>query len=98
MIKILGHRVLIKVDELEEMSKGGIVICTDVDKERQKLALCTGTVVGVGSTAYKEFDDGKPWCKVGDSVYFQKYGGLDVNDEGTMYRIVNDEDVFAVRG
>ena len=38
----------------------------------------------------------KPWCKIGDIVYFAKYGGkfITINEED--YIIVNDEDIQGV--
>lgn len=95
MITPAGHRVLVKPDPLEEKSKGGILLPND---ERKEKAQIVGTVIAIGKTAWKAFDDGEPWCKVGDKVYFAQYGGYLVRDTETdeEFRLLNDEDICAV--
>ena len=97
MISPAGHRVLVKVDEVEKVTKGGIII-TDTIADRKQEAGIYGTVVAVGPTAWKAFDDGIPWAAVGDKVAFAKYGGFIIEDPNTgdHYRLLNDEDVVAV--
>ncbi len=97
MLKVLGHRVLVEVQEIEQVSAGGIVMVTDKNIEREKQHNCLGTVVGVGSTAYKGLGDGDPWVEIGDRVYFQKYGGIIVKEDGKDLRILNDEDILAIK-
>ena len=55
-------------------------------------------VVAIGPTAFKAFDDGLPWCKVGDCVLICKYSGDDLDDveEDEIYRVINDRDIEAV--
>jgi chaperonin GroES len=93
--KPAGHRVLIKPDEIEEVSKGGIVLHT-TNKDREADAQISGTLVAVGPNAWKAFDDGVPWAKVGDKVLFAKYGGYPLKIKGEMYRVMNDEDITAI--
>lgn len=91
-----GHRVLVKPDDLEEVSEGGIVLPTAIDKSRKEGAQITGTLVAVGFSAWKDFSDGKPWASVGDRVFFAKYGGYEIEIDGVMHRVMNDEDITAV--
>ncbi|MBV5327095.1 MAG: hypothetical protein JZU65_05570 [Chlorobium sp.] len=95
MIYPAGHRVLVKVDEIEEKTKGGIIL---VDADKQTEANIFGTLVVVGPTAWKAFDDGEAWAKVGDKVAFAKYGGFIINDPETKesFRLLNDEDITCV--
>lgn len=91
-----GHRVLIKLDVVEEKSEGGIIINSNPDSMKgEQQGVEAGTVVSLGPTAYKDFT-GEAWCKVGDRVNFKRYEGVykEVDDE--HYRIVNDEDIFAI--
>lgn len=90
-----GHRVLIKPEALEEVTAGGIVLPTQ-DKKRKEQAQTIGTVVKVGKQAWREFSDGQPWANVGDRVLFQKFGGYEIEVEGVLHRVMNDEDVTAV--
>jgi chaperonin GroES len=91
-----GHRVIVKPDPLEEKSKGGIVIAYGEDKKRVEQAQHTGVIVSVGPNAWKAFDDGVPWAAVGDRVYFAKYGGFLIEQDGEQYRLLNDEDITAI--
>ena len=95
MIKPAGHRVLVKPLKLEEKSRGGILLAHD---ERKEKAQIIGEVIAIGPTAWKAFDDGEPWCQVGDKVYFAQYGGYLIRDMVTdeEFRLLNDEDVCAV--
>lgn len=91
-----GHRVLVKPLPLERQSKGGILLTHD---ERKEKAQIRGTVVAIGPTAWHAFDDGSAWAKVGDEVWYAQYGGYLIRDPVTdeEYRLLNDEDVCAVR-
>lgn len=99
-----GHRVLVKLKEIEKVeekkSKGGIVleIVDSSQHRREQFATTDAYVMALGQNAYKGFDDGKPWCKVGDLVKIAKYAGENIEDEdtGIIYRVINDEDVFVV--
>lgn len=89
----VGHRVLIKPDKVEETSKGGIIIATEMNKRLEQNAQVTGEVIALGAEAYREYDE--PWCKVGDKVYYQKYSGMKLpNNED--YLIINDLDITGV--
>lgn len=96
MIAPCGHRVLVKPDPIEEVSKGGIVIATKVNEQQLKGATTTGTIVAVGMNAWKAFDDGEPWASVGDRVSYAKYGGKVIKDEDQDLVILNDEDILAI--
>lgn len=96
MIVPSGHRVLVKIDEVEEKTQGGIII-TKSSAERQEEAGIFGTLVAVGDTAWKDFG-GRAWACVGDRVMIAKYGGFIAQEPGdsNKYRILNDEDIVAV--
>lgn len=97
MLVPAGHRVLVKPDTVEEVTKGGIILTATV-KEKDELAGIFGTVVAVGDTAWKDYSSGEPWAKVGDRVAFAKYGGFIIADPATdeQFRLLNDEDIVAV--
>ncbi len=101
----LGDRVLIKPDEVEKTSPGGIII-VDPD-DRHTMAQSIGTVVAVGPDCWidhvergpegaKTVGYSGPFAKAGDRVCFAKYGGLQVpGKDGGLYRIMNDVDITA---
>jgi len=95
MIYPAGHRVIVKVDEIEEKTAGGIIM---VNADKQTEANIFGTLVAVGPTAWKAFDDGVAWANVGDKVAFAKYGGFVIEDPDTKesFRLLNDEDITCV--
>jgi co-chaperonin GroES (HSP10) len=101
--KPCGHRVIVKLvdPEKEKIEKVGSIIVKINDNktlEAEKHAMQEAYVVAMGHNAFKIFGDGEPWCKVGDLVLIAKYSGEDRVDEEeqTVYRIINDEDIFVV--
>jgi chaperonin GroES len=104
MIKALGHHVLIEVEKVEKTTerytKAGIYIPEkndlDTEDKRKQLGKEKGIVSQIGKYAWKDYADGKAWVKVGDTVYFKRYDGVDHEVEGKHYKIVNDLDIIAV--
>jgi co-chaperonin GroES (HSP10) len=93
----VGHRILVKPEEMNEVTESGIIIAKDtIDKER--LAQMRGVVIAIGGTAYA--DQPEPWCKVGDVITFGKYSGLIYKGKETKdnqeYRVINDLDVVCL--
>lgn len=98
MINPCGHRVLVKPEPVEKVTKSGIILHHDA-AEREELANIIGTVVAIGPTAWMTENLGKvAWCKVGDRVAFAKYGGFVMVDpeDGEKYRLINDEDCTCI--
>ncbi len=92
VIKPLKDRVLIKPIEPEKKSPGGIII-PDSAQEKPKY----GEIIAVGN-GYKD-DKGSITpldVKVGDVVLFAKWGGAEVNLEGTDYLIMKESDILAI--
>ncbi|MBT8449328.1 MAG: co-chaperone GroES [Gammaproteobacteria bacterium] len=99
-VEVVGHRVLLKPHFEEEKTEWGFELGHTDTFKREKAATVVGKVISVGDMAWKAFDgdnpDWKPWAKVGDVVYFAKYGGKFITIDEEDYIIVNDEDVQAV--
>lgn len=102
MLKVKGFRILVKADEVETMSEGGIVLVLDEKLERSGQQF--GTVVDVGDTCWAgrantgNLVEGKAWCQKGDRILFSKHAGRFVYDPSTKEEllIMNDDDVLAV--
>ncbi len=90
-----GHRVLIKVDVVEETTKSGIIIAHE-NKKRVNEAQVVGTLVKAGFQAWKDFSNGEPWAKAGDKVLYAEFAGYKVEIDGELHRVMNDADVTAV--
>lgn len=86
-IKPLADKVVIKREEAEETTQGGILIASQA-KEAPQIA----TVMAVGPGT----DDVKMEVKEGDKVVFAKYGGTEIKYEGEEYTILNQRDILAV--
>ena len=97
MIVPAGHRVLVKAEEVEKVTKGGIIL-SDTAVDRNTEANIFGVIVAIGETAWKAFDDGAAWASVGDRVAFAKYGGFVIEDPdtGEKFRLLNDDDITAI--
>ena len=90
-LKPLGDRVVVKMLEAEEKTKGGIVLPGQAKEEPQ-----IAEVVSVGPG---EVHDGKKTemhIKAGDKVLFPKYLGVEVKFEGEEYLVLSQKDIFAV--
>lgn len=91
MLKPLGDRVIIKLIEVEETSKGGILL-PSAAKEKSSVA----EVVAVGPGKNIEGKVISMDVKVGDRVIFSKYSGTEIKYEGIDYIILKQEDILAI--
>lgn len=90
------YKILIEPEEIEEVSKGGIVLAVKTT-EREAMAQVKGKLVAVGGNAFEDWHGKVP--EVGDSVYFAKYAGYIIKGvDGKEYRLANDKDISAVLG
>ncbi len=90
-IKPIGDRVVIKVLESEEKTKGGIVL-PDTAKEKPQ----EGKIVAVGSGELIEGKRVPLEVKVGDRILFSKYAGTEVKLDGEEYLILRQSDILAI--
>jgi chaperonin GroES len=91
-IRPLHDRVIVKREDEERKSPGGIVI-PDTAAEKP----IRGKIVAVGKG--KILEDGKVRpldLKVGDKILFGKYGGTEVKVDGDELLVMREEDVMAV--
>ncbi len=91
-IRPLHDRVIVKREDEERKSPGGIVI-PDTAAEKP----IRGKVIAVGKG--KILEDGKVRpldIKVGDKILFGKYGGTEVKVDGEDLLVMREEDVMAV--
>jgi chaperonin GroES len=91
-LKPLQDRVIVKQSEAEEKTKSGILL---PDSAKEKPTRGKVTAVGPG----KLDDKGKPMeigLRVGDTVYYGKYSGTDVEINGEKFVILREADVLGV--
>src|SRR5215213_11440654 len=91
-LKPLSDRVIVKQTEAEEKTKSGIYLPDAAQEKPTK-----GKVIAVGPG--KLDDKGKAMelgVRVGDSVYYGKYSGTDVEIDGQKLVILRETDVLGV--
>lgn len=91
-LRPLADRVVVKILESEEKTKGGIFL-PDTAKEKPQQA----KVIAVGPG--KTLDDGKKSpidVSAGDIVLFAKYSGTEVKIDGEEFLVIAEKDILAV--
>lgn len=90
-IRPLLDRVVVKMEEAEETTKGGIIL-TNSSKEKPQIA----DVVEVGPGGIVDGTDIDMYIEVGDRVLLNKYAGTQVKIEDNEYIIVRQSDILAI--
>ena len=90
-IKPLADRVVIKMLEAEETTKGGIILA-GAAKEKPQVA----EIVAVGPGGTVDGKEVKMEVKNGDKVIYSKYAGTEVKLDYVSYIIVKQSDILAV--
>lgn len=92
-IQPLADRIVVKVLEAKEITKGGILL-PETAKEKPQEA----KVVAVGKGRIKENGQLIPLeVKVGDRVLYGKYSGTEITTtEGEELLIMKEEDILAI--
>ena len=87
----LADRVILKMVETEETTKGGIIL-TSSAKEKPSVA----EVISVGPGGMVDGKEVVMTVKVGDKVLTSKYSGTEVKVDGEEYTIVRQNDILAI--
>ena len=90
-LKPLSDRVILKMLEAEETTKGGIIL-TSAAKEKPEIA----EVVAVGPGGMVDGKEVVMTVKVGDKVLTSKYSGTQVKLDGEELTIVRQGDILAI--
>lgn len=91
-LKPLGDKIIIRVLEEKQKTKGGIILpdtAREKPQEAKVLAVGTGKVLTNGKVV-------KPDLKVGDTVLFGKYAGNEVKLGSDEVLILSQDDVLAI--
>jgi chaperonin GroES len=92
-LRPLGDRVIVKVDDAEDKSAGGIII-----PDNAKEPLTRGVIIAVGPG--KRGDEGnvrEPRVKKGERVIFGKYAGSEIQgtDQRDRHMMLTEDDLLA---
>ena len=90
-LKPLADRVVIKMLEAEETTKGGIILAPSA-KEKPSIA----EVVAVGPGGVVDGKEVTMYVEVGDKVVISNYAGTEVKLDGEEYKIVRQNVILAV--
>ena len=90
-LKPLADRVIIKMVEAEETTKGGIIL-TGAAKEKPEVA----EVLAVGPGGMVDGKEVTMTVKPGDKVITSQYAGTKVTLEDTEYVVVRQGDILAI--
>lgn len=92
-VRAIGFRVLIKPDEVQEKTSGGIVL-PDEYRSKEGYAQARGVVVSKGANSFDEISDAP---EVGDRVVFPKFEGTEVmGGDGKVYRLIEDRFIIGI--
>ncbi|MEN2997456.1 MAG: co-chaperone GroES [Brevinematia bacterium] len=83
-VKPIGDRLLVRVLQVEEKTKGGIYIPQTAQEKTQQ-----GIVEEIG-------DPDNVKVKVGQKVIYDKYAGTQIKIDDVEYLILKNDDVLAV--
>lgn len=87
------HRIIVKPEDVETKTSSGIILAINEKAERK--AVEKGKVVSIGDTAFKDFK-AEVIPVIGDTIYFAKYAGKEIQDNGEPLIVLNDEDVICI--
>lgn len=90
-IRPLADRVVLKMVEAEETTKGGIILASTA-KEKPQVA----EVISVGPGGLVEGKEVVMYVKAGDKVITSKYSGTEIKIDGSEFVIVRQNDILAV--
>lgn len=92
-IQPLGNRVLVKPEEVQEKTPGGLVIPPNASDEKRP---SYGKVTVLGKGKDKDGKILKFEVKIGDMVYFKKYAPEEIEINGDTLYILDTDDILAV--
>lgn len=92
MIKLLADRVLLKIEETKIETKSGIVL-PEMSQSKSQTAIVhsvgSGRILDNGETLPLE-------VKPGDKVIYSRFAGNEINVDGEVLLLVNEQDIICV--
>ena len=90
-IKPLSDRVVVKLVEVEETTKSGLILAASAQEKPQ-----IAEVVAVGPGGLVDGKEVEMYVKPGDKVITSKYAGTQVKLDGEEVTIVRQNDILAI--
>jgi len=92
VLRPLGERVVVKLVQAEEKTRGGIVLpdtAKEKPQEAEVLAVGPGKLLDSGARA-------EMGLKTGDRILFAKYSGTEIKLDGEEFLVIAEKDILAV--
>lgn len=83
----LHERIIVKLQEMGDMTKGGIFLPTEARE-----TVNTAIVCAVGNLVNKEGEN----LQIGDVVIIMKHSGIPINIDGEQYQLLMPHDIHFV--
>src|SRR5436190_23360606 len=93
-LRPLSTKIVVEPSEGEDITSGGILLPDSAKKKPSE-----GKVIAVGSG--RVLDDGSVRAlgvEVGQTVIYSKYGGTEIKLDGKEYTILDEDQVYAIKG
>jgi chaperonin GroES len=91
-IKVLGARVVIKIEKESDKTESGLFIVQDVKEPKFE-----GIVVATGTGARLETGVAMPMdVQPGDRVIYSRMAGVPINFKGEDFLVINERDIIAI--
>jgi len=91
-----GGHILVLPDKVKEKTSGGIFVPVTV-RDKEQAAATSGRVISIGTSAWKDLDNGEPWAMVSERVSYARYAGVVMKgNDDVDYVLINDNDVLAI--
>ena len=90
-LKPLGDKVVLRFTEVEETSKGGIILAASAQEKPQ-----VAEILAVGPGGMVDGKEVTMMVKVGDKVILNKYSGTEVKLGKDEYVIAKQSDILAI--
>jgi len=101
---VKGYRVLIRPDDIQEVTDWGFELNSTEDaSRREQNAQNVGTVLDIGHIAFKAYDPDRTqdkwykWCEIGEKVIYNMYSMKlvpDPENKDKKLAIVSDDDIL----
>ena len=93
-IRPLGDKVVVDPTDAEETTAGGLFLPDNAKTKPQE-----GTVIAVGGGRILETGERSVLqVKVGDTVVYSKYGGTEFKLDGKTVMILDEDQIYAIKG
>ena len=91
MLKPIFDKVIVKLQNLEEVTESGIIL-GQINKEKTQIA----EVIEVGTGGIIDGKQTEMQVKKGDTVLLNKYAGTEIKFENEDYMVICQTDILAI--